>query len=126
MIWSLFLGLVRYRSMTLRSLTKATFDTIETTASVLFIVTAASIFAWLLTVSNTAQILSDLILSLTGGRGLSGLAILYGILYDLTEPVLRPIRRLLPPLRVGAVALDLSPLIVFVLIALLRQVVSTS
>lgn len=67
-IWSLFLGLVRYRSMTLRSLTKATFDTIETTASVLFIVTAASIFAWLLTVSNTAQILSDLILSLTQNK----------------------------------------------------------
>ena len=34
---------------------KATFDTIETTASVLFIVTAASIFAWLLTVSQAAQ-----------------------------------------------------------------------
>jgi TRAP-type C4-dicarboxylate transport system permease large subunit len=67
-IWSLFLGLVRYRSMTLRTLTKATFDTIETTASVLFIVTAASIFAWLLTVSNTAQILSDLILSLTQNK----------------------------------------------------------
>ncbi|WP_134499465.1 TRAP transporter large permease subunit, partial [Microvirga pakistanensis] len=29
-IWSLFLGLVRYRSMTFRSLAKATFDTIET------------------------------------------------------------------------------------------------
>ncbi|RDJ22311.1 TRAP transporter large permease [Bosea caraganae] len=67
-IWSLFLGLVRYRSMTLRSLTKATFDTIETTASVLFIVTAASIFAWLLTVSNTAQILSDLILGFTQNK----------------------------------------------------------
>jgi TRAP-type C4-dicarboxylate transport system permease large subunit len=64
-IWSLFLGLVRYRSMTMRSLTKATFDTIETTASVLFIVTAASIFAWLLTVSQTAQLLSDLILGFT-------------------------------------------------------------
>ena len=49
-LWSLFLGLVRYRSMTMRTLAKATFDTIETTASVLFIVTAASIFAWLLTV----------------------------------------------------------------------------
>ncbi len=58
-IWSLFLGLVRYRSMTLKALAKATFDTIETTASVLFIVTAASIFAWLLTVSQAAQILSD-------------------------------------------------------------------
>jgi TRAP-type C4-dicarboxylate transport system permease large subunit len=64
-IWSLFLGLVRYRSMTLKSLAKATFETIETTASVLFIVTAASIFAWLLTVSQAAQLLSDAILGFT-------------------------------------------------------------
>jgi TRAP-type C4-dicarboxylate transport system permease large subunit len=67
-IWSLFLGLVRYRSMTFRTLAKATFDTIETTASVLFIVTAASIFAWLLTVSQAAQILSDAILGLTQSK----------------------------------------------------------
>src|SRR6201747_512474 len=33
-IWSLFLGLVRYPSMTLKTVAKATFDTIETTASV--------------------------------------------------------------------------------------------
>ncbi|RIY03295.1 TRAP transporter large permease [Aureimonas flava] len=64
-IWSLFLGLVRYRSMTFRTLAKASFDTIETTASVLFIVTAASVFAWLLTVSQAAQAMSDLILSIT-------------------------------------------------------------
>jgi TRAP-type C4-dicarboxylate transport system permease large subunit len=67
-MWSLFLGLVRYRSMTLRSLSKATFDTIETTASVLFIVTAASIFAWLLTVSQAAAALSNLILGLTQNK----------------------------------------------------------
>jgi tripartite ATP-independent transporter DctM subunit len=67
-IWSLFLGLVRYRSMTFRSLAKATFDTIETTASVLFIVTAASIFAWLLTVSQAAQMLSDAILGFTQNK----------------------------------------------------------
>ena len=67
-IWSLFLGLVRYRSMTLRSLAKASFDTIETTASVLFIVTAASIFAWLLTVSQAAQLFSDAIFSLTDNK----------------------------------------------------------
>ncbi|MCJ8521213.1 TRAP-type C4-dicarboxylate transport system permease large subunit [Pseudorhizobium tarimense] len=64
-IWSLFLGLVRYRTMTLRTLTKASFDTIETTASVLFIVTTASIFAWLLTVSQAAQLFSDFMFSLT-------------------------------------------------------------
>src|SRR3954453_14657013 len=67
-IWSLFLGLVRYRSITLKALGKGTFDTIETTASVLFIVTAASIFAWLLTVSQAAHILSDAILSITQNK----------------------------------------------------------
>lgn len=67
-IWSLFLGLVRYRTMTLRTLAKASFDTIETTASVLFIVTAASVFAWLLTVSQAAQLASDAILTLTSNK----------------------------------------------------------
>ncbi|MBT9371748.1 TRAP transporter large permease [Rhizobium sp. CSW-27] len=67
-LWSLFLGLVRYRTMTFASLARSTFDTIETTASVLFIVTAASIFAWLLTVSQAAQLLSDAILSITTNK----------------------------------------------------------
>ncbi|WEX74457.1 TRAP transporter large permease [Sinorhizobium numidicum] len=67
-LWSLFLGLVRYRTMTLSTLARATFDTIETTASVLFIVTAASIFAWLLTVSQAAQMLSGAILTITENK----------------------------------------------------------
>ena len=67
-IWALFLGLVRYRSMTLKGLVRATLDTIETTASVLFIVTAASIFAWLLTVSQAAQLMTDAILGFTQNK----------------------------------------------------------
>lgn len=67
-IWALFLGLVRYRTMTFGSLVKATSDTIETTATVLFIVTAASIFAWLLTVSQAAQMLTDFIFGLTSNK----------------------------------------------------------
>jgi TRAP-type C4-dicarboxylate transport system permease large subunit len=67
-MWALFLGLVRYRSMTIKALVKATFDTIETTASVLFIVTAASIFAWLLTTSQAAQVLADAILGFTQNK----------------------------------------------------------
>src|SRR5690606_41850128 len=62
-ILALFLGLVRYRSLMLRSLPKATFDTIETTASVLFIVTAASVFTWLLTTTQGAQTLNGAILA---------------------------------------------------------------
>ncbi len=67
-IWALFLGLVRYRSMSLKSLAQATFDTIETTSSVLFIVTAASIFAWLLTTTQAAQMLADWIFSITSNK----------------------------------------------------------
>jgi tripartite ATP-independent transporter DctM subunit len=67
-IWSLFLGLVRYRSMTFRTLAKATRDTVETTASVLFIVTAASVFAWLLTVSQAASLISNAFLSITDNK----------------------------------------------------------
>ncbi|MDO1583526.1 TRAP transporter large permease [Rhizobium oryzicola] len=67
-LWSLFLGMVRYRTMTFKTVAKATLDTVETTASVLFIVAAASVFAWLLTVSQTAQLLSDGILSITNNK----------------------------------------------------------
>ncbi|HMN78371.1 MAG TPA: TRAP transporter large permease [Burkholderiaceae bacterium] len=67
-LWALFLGLVRYRTMTLKLLAKATFDTIETTASVLFIVASASIFAWLLTVTQTAEFLTEAILGFTTNK----------------------------------------------------------
>ena len=67
-MWALFLGLVRYRSMTFKALAKASFDTLETTASVLFIITAASIFAWLLTTTQAAQAMADAILGLTDNK----------------------------------------------------------
>ena len=35
------------------------------------------------------------------------------ILERLTEPVLRPVRRILPPVRLGGTALDLSIIVVF-------------
>ena len=47
-IWALFLGLVWYRTLTFKMLVKVSMETIETTATVLFIVAAASIFGWLL------------------------------------------------------------------------------
>ena len=38
----------------------------------------------------------------------------------ITEPVLRPIRHFVPPLRVGGAAMDLSPIIVWVIILIVR------
>jgi YggT family protein len=43
------------------------------------------------------------------------------LLDDLTEPVLRPLRALIPPLRAGGVGIDLSIIIAFVVLAVLRQ-----
>jgi YggT family protein len=41
-------------------------------------------------------------------------ASIYSVVFNLTEPVLGPLRRAIPPMRMGMAALDLSPIIVFV------------
>ena len=50
----------------------------------------------------------------------SGLASVYGFLYSITEPVLAPIRRVIPPLGMGGMGLDLSPIVVFFGITILQ------
>jgi len=40
------------------------------------------------------------------------MATIAGFLFVITDPVLGPLRRALPPVRLGSVALDLSPIIV--------------
>ncbi len=42
-----------------------------------------------------------------------------GWLGSITDPLLRPLRRLIPPLRLGAVMLDLSPIILIVAVEIL-------
>jgi len=49
----------------------------------------------------------------------TGMASVYSVLYNLTEPVLGPIRSVIPPMRMGVAALDLSPILVFVLILII-------
>jgi YggT family protein len=41
------------------------------------------------------------------------------VLFRITEPVLGPIRRLLPPVRMGGMGLDLSPMIVFLVLQII-------
>ena len=54
-----------------------------------------------------------------GGSGEQFLALLHAV----TEPVLGPLRSVIPPVRLGAAYLDLSPLIVFFGIQILRGVI---
>ena len=46
------------------------------------------------------------------------MASVFSFLYTITEPVLGPIRRMLPPVGVGGMGLDLSPLIVILVLQL--------
>lgn len=51
-----------------------------------------------------------------------GLRPVYKILYDLTEPVLRMVRPLIPPIRMGAGAFDISPILIFILLSIFQGV----
>ncbi len=62
-VWALFLGLIVYRTLTWRRFLRVSYDTIETTSVVLFIVAAASIFAWLLTSNRVPEQFAALLLS---------------------------------------------------------------
>lgn len=46
-----------------------------------------------------------------------------GVLRSLTEPVLSPVRRMLPPVQMGTMGLDLSPTLVLLGLLLLQQAI---
>ena len=63
--WALFLGLVWYRTMSWKLFVKVSLDTVETTATVMFIVAAASIFGWMLTATGVTAALAQWVLGFT-------------------------------------------------------------
>ncbi len=63
--WALVLGLIVYRTLTWRRFLRVSFDTIETTAVVLFVVGAAAIFAWILTSNRVPEQAASLLLSVS-------------------------------------------------------------
>ncbi len=59
-------------------------------------------------------LLGRIILSWFPSTGGGALETVRMVLFRITEPVLAPIRAVLPPVRIGAMGLDLSPMIVFI------------
>jgi tripartite ATP-independent transporter DctM subunit len=66
--WALLLGILLYRSLSLKQFYKVTLDTIESTAAVLLIVAAASLFGWVLTTTHVAEQAATALLALTENR----------------------------------------------------------
>lgn len=68
-----------------------------------------------------ARVVLDWVGVLAPGGG--ALARARGVAHGLTEPVIAPVRRVLRPVRVGPVAIDLAFTAVFIAVVLLRSVV---
>jgi TRAP-type C4-dicarboxylate transport system permease large subunit len=64
-LWAMVLGFGWYRTLDWRSFIKVCLDTVETTATVLFIVAAASIFGWMLTATGVTAAISSWVLGFT-------------------------------------------------------------
>lgn len=75
-----------------------------------------------------ARIVVDLVgaLARPEGRDGAGLGSARRVIYQLTEPVLAPVRRVVKPVQLGGVMLDLSVTVVFIAVVILRQVVITA
>ncbi|MFO8192663.1 MAG: YggT family protein [Bacillota bacterium] len=58
-----------------------------------------------------------------GAGGNLTLSSIYRVVYGLTEPLLAPIRRIIPSPRLGMGYLDLSPIILLILLRLAQQLI---
>jgi YggT family protein len=54
------------------------------------------------------------------------LLLLFELIYSVTDPCLRPLRRILPPIGAGGIRIDLSMLMLFVLVTLAMSINSTA
>jgi tripartite ATP-independent transporter DctM subunit len=66
--WAIILGIFLYKSLNFKQFYKVTMDTIETTAGVLLIVGAASLFGWVLTTTRVTEYAAEALLSYTDNR----------------------------------------------------------
>jgi TRAP-type C4-dicarboxylate transport system permease large subunit len=64
-VWAMVLGFFWYRTLRWKMFVKICLDTVETTATVLFIVAAASIFGWMLTATGVTTAISQWVLGFT-------------------------------------------------------------
>jgi tripartite ATP-independent transporter DctM subunit len=66
--YSMFLGVFVYRSLGWKKILRVSMDTVETTAAIMLIVAASTIFAWILTANQVALHFSEIMLSVTDNR----------------------------------------------------------
>ncbi|NRA21950.1 MAG: TRAP transporter large permease [Oceanospirillaceae bacterium] len=108
--YAIFLGVVVYRSLTIRKLSVIAIETIEITASIMMIVGAASVFAWILTANQVATHFGDFLLGFTDNKNVVLLLIMLLVLIvGLFMETLAAISILVPVLLPVSVQFGIDP-----------------
>ena len=108
--YALFLGMVVYRTLNLKKLIVVSIETIETTASIMLIVGAASMFAWILTSNQAAAVFAEALLSLSENKQLVLLMIMAVVLIiGLFMETIAAISILVPVLMPVALQVGIDP-----------------
>jgi YggT family protein len=80
---------------------------------------------WLFLLALVARVVMELLQAFARDFRPHGLVLLlFEAIYTVTDPPLKALRKVIPPLRIGAVAFDLAILVLFIAINLLITVVS--
>ncbi|HCS35553.1 MAG TPA: ABC transporter permease [Sphaerochaeta sp.] len=114
-----FLISALYRELTLKGVLDAFFETIKSTASVLIIVAAASLFGWILAVEQIPQMFSSFLLSISHNpivllAILNLMLLVVGTMLDSTTAILLLVPIIIPPLvSVGIDPIHLGIVFVF-------------
>ena len=117
--YALFLGIVVYRSLTWRHLVRVSMDTVETTAAILLIVAASTVFAWILTANQAALGLSEALFKVTDSKvGILLLIMLLVLLVGLFMETIAAITILVPILLPIAGQVGIDPVHLGILVVL--------
>jgi YggT family protein len=80
---------------------------------------------WLFLLALVARVVIELLQAFARDFRPTGLVlVLFEVIYSVTDPPLKALRRVIPPLRFGAVAFDLAILVLFIAVNLLITLVS--
>lgn len=80
---------------------------------------------WLFLLALVARVVIELLQAFARDFRPHGLVlVLFEVIYTVTDPPLKALRRVIPPLRIGAVAFDLAIIVLFIAVNLLITLVS--
>lgn len=92
----------------------------------IFAIELASFALWIVWIMLIARVVLSIVFSFAHDWHPTGVpALLAESVYTVTDPLIKPLRRLIPPISIGPMRFDVAFLIVFVAVIALQQLLAT-